>query len=194
MFPYSENYHSFRLVSIDPGLNNIGIADFSIDTQPFAITRIHAETLKEQRVVDDVYYDEELAEERHYKRERMINALMKHIREANPSIVVCESPFFDRTKPSSFAVLVEVLLDIQQAIRRYDDRIRFCVFAPQLVKKTLDVAGIKGKEIVKEAMGKQTHLLNVLVDDFEGLDEHSIDAMAVGYTYITRNYQKKELT
>jgi Holliday junction resolvasome RuvABC endonuclease subunit len=194
MLVIDDKYKHFRLVSIDPGLNNIGVAvfDIELDKDGFKMRRISAQTLKEGNVVDDICYDSEIDEERSYKRARMVSALMKVIRTADPSMVICESPFFDRTKPSSFAVLVEVMMAIQDSVHMYNSRIRFSIFAPQLVKKTLGVAGIKGKEIVREAMEKQTALLNVLVEELASLDEHAIDAMAIGYTFLLKYFKEQE--
>ena len=191
MLRISDRYHTFKLVSIDPGLNNIGAAvfDISLEKDSFKITRILAETLQEDRVVDQVCYDIEKDEERHYKRIRMVSALMRLIRHHRPSVVVCESPFFNATRPSSYAVLVEVIMEIQMSVYQYDNAIRFSLFAPQLVKKSLGVAGQKGKEVVREAMAKNETLIEALDGDLDSLDEHSVDAIAVGYTFLTRFFK-----
>ncbi len=188
MLKADTHYQHCNLLAIDPGLNNIGLATYELSLVPFKINRIHASTLKEDRVIDDIVYDNETALERDYKRSRMVAAVMKHVVEVNPDIIICESPFFDRNKPGSFAILTEVILEIRQEISRFNDRIRFSFLAPQLVKKTLGVAGIKGKEIVRDAMEKQTHLLSALDQSIDDIDEHSIDAMTVGYTFILQNF------
>jgi len=192
MLILDKHYNHCNLLAIDPGLNNIGLCAYELYLNPFKLNRIHATTIKEDRVIDDVTYDSETALERDYKRARMVNAVMRHVLAVNPAIVVCESPFFDRSKPGSFAILTEVILEIRQGVYRFNDRIRFSFLAPQAVKKTLGVAGIKGKDIVREAMEKQTHLLNVLDQEIDDIDDHSIDAMAVGYTFMLQNFETGE--
>lgn len=183
--------HGFRFTSIDPGLNNIGIANFELDVIPqVKIRSIETLTLQENRVIDEICYDSEREEERFYKRARMVAAVMLNIKATDPTIVVVESPFYDRNRPGSYAVLVEVVSDIRTAIHRYNNNIFFQVYAPQEVKKTLGVAGIKGKEVVKEAMRTFEPIRDVLKTDFETMTEHAIDATAVGYTFYDRVLKK----
>lgn len=172
----------FRLVAIDPGLNNTGIAIFTIEKEPFKILSIDALTLKAQRLIDDSGLDDEDFSERLHKRYMMGSALHQILVEADPCLVVSESPFFDSRKPGSFAILTEVLTTLFDTVVAYNPLIQFSMVAPLLVKKVLGVAGQKGKEVVKEAMQKQAFIAHLVVD-FETLDEHAIDAIGVGYTY-----------
>lgn len=186
MFPIPSSYNRFTLVAIDPGLNNIGVAIFVIDTRLLKILSISAFTIKEERVEDRSCMDEEYVNEQTVKRSRMVSSVLTVIEKNFPEALVSESPFFDRRKPGSFAVLTEVINEIFSGTLRFNNNIRISMVAPLLVKHTLGVAGQKGKEVVKEAMAKETELLALLQDDFEKLDEHAIDAIGVGYTYFKR--------
>ena len=181
----------FTLIAIDPGLNNIGIAVYTLQLTPFRILSIDAQTIKEDRVCEDSYYSEEGAMDRYSKRKRMVSALMKVIQAHPPAYFISESPFFDRRKPSSFAVLTEVLVDIQDSVRELDDRIHMSFVSPQSAKKSLGVAGIKGKEIVREALSKQAELLAVLHPGMDDLDEHAIDSVVVGYSFIETYFEEE---
>lgn len=184
----------FTLIAIDPGLNNIGIAIYTLQLNPFRILSIDAQTLKEDRVCEDSYYSEEGATDRYSKRKRMVSALMKVVQAHPPAYFISESPFFDRRKPSSFAVLTEVLVDIQDSIRELDDRIHMSFISPQSAKKSLGVAGIKGKEIVREALGQHTELIPVLRPAIDQLDEHAIDSVVVGYSFIETYFEEERKT
>lgn len=194
MLTIQEHYNSFKMVAIDPGLNNTGIAIFTISLFPFQITHIEAFTLKSERLVDDSMLDDDDFMERLHKRYMMGNSLRRILEAHNPSSVVSESPFFDRRKPGSFAVLTEVLTELYDTVVQFNPLIRFSMKAPQLVKKTLGVAGIKGKEVVKEAMAKVEEIVSVVEGSFDHLDEHAIDAIGVGYTWFTeeRKLNKQE--
>lgn len=181
-----DKYNTFKIVAIDPGLNNIGVAIFHIQTQPFSILSIHAETLKEEKVLDEVSLDGEYFTERLIKRLRMTQALMKIIKEIHPCWVVSESPFFNRRTPGSFAVLTEVISGIFESVAMFDSNIRHATVEPLLVKHTLHIAGEKGKDVVRDAMSKENYLLSVLEQNLNELDEHAIDAIGVGYTFIKR--------
>lgn len=172
------------LLAIDPGLNNTGIASFSIQIVPFKILKITALTLKADRLVDDSGLDDEDYIERLHKRYTMGKALNKALEMFSPSLVISESPFFDRRKPGSFAVLTEVLTTLFDTVVAYNPSVQFSMMEPQLVKKSLGVAGIKGKEVVKEAVSKNEEIMTCLETPIETMDEHAIDAVAVGYSWL----------
>ena len=181
-----EGLDRFTLLAIDPGLNNCGIAIFEIQVKPFAILSIHALTLKSERLIDDSCLDDDDFIERLHKRYKMGNALRSLLERYDPCIVVSESPFFDRRKPGSFAILTEVITTLFDTVVEYNTLIRFSFVEPLLVKKVLGVAGEKGKEVVREAMGKVEDVMTVLIDPLEQLDEHAIDSIGVGYTWLKR--------
>lgn len=186
MFHIPDSYQNFKIVAIDPGLNNIGVAVFDFQANPLAIKRIYATTLKEERVINHVCFDDDYVPDRTIKRGRMVEGVMKFIRTNDPVVLVSESPFFDRRKPGSFAILTEVINDIFKSVLEYNNNIRLAVVEPLLVKHTLHVAGQKGKEVVRESMAKMPEIIEILETPISDLDEHAIDAVGVGYTYFTR--------
>ena len=186
MFPIPDSYKTIKLVALDPGLNNIGVAVFLIDAVNLKILDISAKTLKEGSVLDQVCLDSDYATEQMLKRWRMVDAVMQIVRDEDPVIFVSESPFFNRKMPSSFAVLTEVINDIFTSILKHNNNIRIATVEPLLVKHTLGVAGQKGKDVVRCAMEKQEAILPVLKTPVSTLDEHAIDAVGVGYTFFKR--------
>ena len=186
MLVHDKLLEEFCFIAIDPGLNNTGIAIFYVKVTPFEILSITASTLKSDRLIDDSGLDDENFTERLHKRYKMGNALKRILEETNPCVVVSESPFFDRRKPGSFAVLTEVLTTLFDTVVNYNPLIRFSMVEPLLVKKVLGVAGQKGKEVVREAMSKETLLIQALSSPLEHLDEHAVDAVGVGYTYLLK--------
>jgi len=186
MLVHDKSLEEFCFIAIDPGLNNTGIAIFYVKVNPFEILSITASTLSADRLLDDTGLDDEDFTERLHKRYKMGNALKRILEETNPCVVVSESPFFDRRKPGSFAVLTEVLTTLFDTVVNYNPLIRFSMVEPLLVKKVLGVAGQKGKEVVREAMSKETLLIQALSSPLEHLDEHAVDAVGVGYTYLLK--------
>lgn len=171
------------LIAIDPGLNNTGVAIYKLALNPFAILSIDAFTLRAQYLLDASGLDDEDYAERVHKRYSMANALKGIFLSEMPTVIACESPFFDRRKPSSFAVLTEVLVTFFDTAVEVNPGVRFTYVEPLLVKKVLGVAGQKGKEPVREAMEKQD-FIDKLIQKVEDLDEHAIDAVGVGITYL----------
>lgn len=182
----TEPYKNFSLVALDPGLNNIGVAHYDIDVSAKTIRSIQAYTLRSQKVPEVCGLDPELYTERILKKRNMMTCLAEALSYYKPHAVACESPFFDRRKPGSYSVLVEVLTAIHETVIDYDARVTLNMVEPLLVKNRLGVAGQKGKEVVKEALIKCNEIMSVLQNDVQTLDEHAIDAIAVGYTWLTR--------
>lgn len=179
-----ETHRVFTALFLDPGLNNTGVSVYRIDQYERKILSIEAGTLKAIRLIDDSGIDDEFHEERIIKRLQMGKGLRLWLENHSPDIVVTESPFFDRKKPSSFQILSEVLTTLYDEVLRYNRMVRFQKLAPQAVKKSLGVAGIKGKEIVKEAVEKTALIMEHFPKGIDHLDEHGIDAVAVGYAWL----------
>lgn len=179
-----ETHRVFTALFLDPGLNNTGVSVYRIDQYEGKVLSIEAGTLSAVRLIDDSGVDDEFHEERIIKRLQMGSALRVWLESYAPDIVVTESPFFDRKKPGSFQILSEVLTTLYDEVLRYNRMVRFQKLAPQAVKKSLGVAGIKGKEIVKEAVEKTALIMEHFPNGIDHLDEHGIDATAVGYAWL----------
>lgn len=179
------------MVAIDPGLNNIGIALYSFDLRPVRIRSIEAFTIKSDRVPDHIELDADTNAADYLKRLRMVRAVIHTVKRFNPSLVVSESPFFNHRTPGSFATLTLVMNDIFRECHVYDPNIGIASLAPLLVKQTLGVAGQKGKDVVKEALVSFSEIMEPLQTAIEVMDEHAIDAVAVGYTYFKRKILKE---
>lgn len=184
MLQLNQAQQEFTIMAIDPGLNNTGVAIYRMQTEPVKVLSITAMTLKAERLIDDSGLDDEDFMERLHKRYAMGRALKRLLETYDPCIFVSESPFFDRRKPGSFAVLTEVLSELFDTVIAYNPLIRTSVVEPLLVKKVLGVAGQKGKEVVKEAMEKERYIIERLSVPLDHLDEHGIDAVGVGYTWL----------
>lgn len=173
------------MLSIDPGLNNVGVAIYRMQVHPtFEINKIEAFTLSAPKLVDDCGLDDEDYSERTIKRHVIISHFKKILSEYCPDVVTSESPFFNPKMPNSFAVLTEVIASLFDQVILFNPRCVFSVIPPKLVKKTFGIAGKIGKDVVKEAVSRVPAVMDVLVNDISRLDEHSVDAVAVGYSWI----------
>lgn len=176
-----------RIVSIDPGSTTLGVA--IIDYHPFTmeIVKSFSFTLNVGRMplnTDTI--------EKHSDRYARIFMLMDLLVEIfirySPNHIVSESPFLKKRFPLAFAVLTEVVLCIRMAVKRYDAAMRLDMVEPSKAKAAVGAVITKGKEqkepvrLALLAKLKELCFDRELSDtDFELLDEHSIDAIAVGY-------------
>ena len=179
-----EHYNCYKLLAIDPGVNNCGLAVFDIDYKTNKIMSVDANTVISAKLNDTTSLYEDLYSERTIKLYKLMNRISEVVDNVNPAIVVCESPFYNRLRPMAYGSLLEVLNSIHSVVINYNNNIPFFTVEPLLVKKTVGAGMQTGKLDVKESIGRIETIMSNLIPDLDGLDEHSVDAMAVGYTYL----------
>lgn len=182
---HTENYfNKFNLLAIDPGLNNTGLAIFEIDYYNRKIISIQANTIITDKVINKTGLTDEEFPDRLIKLMKLKQSLRFALMNSNPCIVACEAPFFNRFRPNAYGALVEVMNTIQMTILDHNHGILFYKVEPLLVKKCVGAGSMKGKLDVKACVSNIPEITNVLLSDINSLDEHSIDAIAVGYSYL----------
>jgi Holliday junction resolvasome RuvABC endonuclease subunit len=184
-------YGTYRLIGIDPGLNFTGVAIYDIDYSTGVILRIEAFTLNNDRLKDLTGFDPDQVTERTIKLYKLKQAIQYVLREFNPSYVVCEAPFYNRFMPMAYGALMEVVCLVQSSVLEWNSNIGFHTVPPLSVKKMIGTKAVKndtlkGKDLVKTAVGNVKVIMDVLVTPLQTLSEHAIDAIAVGYTLINR--------
>lgn len=176
-----------RIVSIDPGSTTLGVAVIDYDPMTMKIVKTFSFTLNVGRMplnTDTI--------EKHSDRYARIFMLMDLLVEIfirySPNHIVSEAPFLKKRFPLAFAVLTEVVLCIRMAVKRYDSAIRLDMVEPSKAKAAVGAIVTKGKEQKEPVRAALMLMLDDLCFDpelsdtvFELLDEHSIDAIAVGY-------------
>lgn len=185
-FVIPNDYHRIRMVAIDPGLINCGIAIFNLNYSLKCVERIEGFTLTNDRLFNFAGLSEDNWTDRIIKLQKLRHALSIVMYNSAPSIVVCESPFFNRLRPSAFEPLVEVMTVIKQAVLDFNMNIMLDTLEPRVIKKAIGADAMDGKEAVREAVRRTEPITNVLVNPIDSLDQHAIDAVAIGYTYLIK--------
>lgn len=179
-----QEYHNYRLVSIDPGTVYCGVAVYEIDSYLRQIKTIEAFTINTEKLPNRTGLDEEYFGERLIKLIKLKMALTDFIYRIQPWAVACESPFYNRFRPMAYGALLETLSYIHTAVLDVDTRIFFKTIEPLLVKKSVGAGIMKGKIDVRYCVENNQEIMSVLNSDIDALDEHGIDAIAVGYAFI----------
>jgi Holliday junction resolvasome RuvABC endonuclease subunit len=170
-----------RINSIDPGSNTLGFCSIEFSVNTLEIYSTEATTFIGDKMSTNHYFASV-----HGDRFGRINAhednLYRLFQYHQPLVVVSESPFYSSRRPTAFQALLEVINAIRCALLRHDPSMCLEQIDPPSVKKAVGALGNAGKDDVKAAVLKLTDL------NFQGpvplamLDEHSIDAIAVGYS------------
>lgn len=178
----------FRVVSIDPALDKLGIAVLDVCLITKRILIRYAETI--DAVAGSQKFPEVIS---HFGlRQAKLCYHEEYLTEFfcnwEPHAIVHEAPFLGRF-PNSYAALVEAVAGIRKAAINYNMLVDFDHVDPPSAKKAVGVSGkSKDKEEVMEAIKK---LPNVVYDSdtvtlLDYLSEHASDAVAVGYWKICK--------
>lgn len=184
------DYGTIKMVAIDPGLSTCGVAIYELDTLNKDIVSITAFTIENDKLDDSSGLFLDIVTERYVKIHKLCNAICKVVQAVDAKIVVSEAPFYNRFMPMAYGALLEVVSSIQRSVTDISNDILFTSYAPQQVKMAVGVAGKKGKDIVKESIEKLLQVFPKIVSEYELLDEHSIDAIAVGFTFLEQRSGK----
>ena len=180
----TDCYNSYRLIGIDPGLNHVGIAIFDIETATGYIRSIEAYTEHIDKLYDDTGLNVDILSNRTIKLYKLRGLIGRLLQRVGACVVACESPFYNPRMPMAFGALVEVMLTIHSAIIDYNQNIPFIKIPPLVVKSVVGAGATKGKLDVKACIKGIDEIVSVLRCDIEALDEHSIDSIGVGYSFL----------
>jgi Holliday junction resolvasome RuvABC endonuclease subunit len=175
---------TLTILAIDPSPNFTGVAIYTYDIDTEQVTSIIGETVSYNKLRYNVPVYIENHPETYIKRYMMVKAFRDYLDYYNPAVVVSESPFFNPSRPASFASLSELLIGFYDELVDYNPVIPFYKFAPQSVKKAMNCAGVLGKDIVLEQMKKNELIMDALKTPIDQLTEHSVDAICVGFAWL----------
>lgn len=185
-----EGYGIINMISIDPGSNTCGVAIYELDTGNKKINSIQAFTIEVERLNDNSGLHLDISTDRFIKILKLCSCIKTIIENSNACIVVSEAPFFNRFMPMAYGSLLEIVSSINRTVHETGNQIVFTSYAPQQVKMSLNAAGMKGKDIIKEKLKDIPEVYSKIIGEYNLLDEHSIDAIAVGYTFLIQKCGK----
>lgn len=184
MLPCPVSTEAFRLVSVDPGVDNMGVSlleDPMDGKHKYNLIDCYTFSPKSNaagyRGITDF----------HDSRISRLMQIADHLRNLlftyKPHAFIIEGNYYGRF-PDAFAALTECVLIARTVLFEYDPFLPLSVVDPSTAKKSVGMVKIKGttKDDVKIALMKIKDI-NWLVD-IETLDQHSIDSVAIGYHYL----------
>lgn len=170
-----------RILSIDPGTNTLGIAILRIQGPNTALE--YAFTLQ----VGKLFTRYPLIIENHGDKVAKLYTvqqdLLKVMEAWKPTYLVSEGPYMG-SFPAAYAALVECLDAVRRAVIAYDETLPLNVIDPARVKKAIGVSGKSGdKTLVRAALATKEAFTLMADITLDKLDEHAIDAVAVGLAF-----------
>lgn len=180
MLPGSYEDNTFDILGMDPGSNKFGFSLLEVNIDNLDLVSSVAWTID----ANDLAKNFQTVLETHGDRMARIHGLQNYIYKIlniyNPLYVASEAPFINNRFPAAGIALTEVLSTIRQALIEYDPEKELYLIPPSNVKNAVKAKGGDDKDIIKQKVCaldlKYKGDVNI-----ENLDEHSIDALAVGY-------------
>lgn len=177
-----------RIVAIDPGSHCCGISilELNLSTGDIFVTRSDTTFAKD---ILGKYKD--LTEEHGERLMRNLayrDHLYKLLGKWSIDAVVCESAFARRVQV--YQALIEHTTLLKTAVFNHNKKLPFLMVEPSVVKKNIGVKGNSGdKSLITK--GLRQRIADGTLDhcdtiDFDELDEHSIDSIAIGLCLLDR--------
>lgn len=184
-----ENIPSSRnIIGIDPGSETIGVSIIELNTVSLDIISVDAFTFIGSKLPMSII-DCLSGGDRHAKLHAHTNNFKYIFGKYEPIAVCSESPFYNPRMPNAFGSLTEVIVSIRQALYEHDPWQVVQLIDPSSVKKSIGAKGNADKLIMRQTLGAHSVLNPSLVKKIDSYDEHSIDAIAVGYSYYLKYTQ-----
>lgn len=178
-----EGRSKYIVMGIDPGTTTLGVAILSYDLYTHQKRVEHAYTLNAAKTLHRYQSVVETSGER-FARLRSHSA---YIRAAlihyEPNEVISEVPYMGRF-PQAFGALKECLHMLETTVAEWNAFKTLQGIDPATVKTHMGVSGKSGdKQLMFNALRSLTDIDLSLID-FNTIDEHSVDAVAVAYSRI----------
>lgn len=176
-----------RILGIDPGSNDLGIAIIEVHPETFEPKAVYASTIHLKKLLHLYEQCEQIHGEKIAKLFALEKAMKKLLQAWMPDVVVSESPYMGKF-PAAYAALVECLSAIRRALHEHDPNMPLHTLDPATIKAYLGVSGKSGdKDKIYEALCGHKELVQAI--DLDELDEHAHDALAVAHAKYKRLFE-----
>lgn len=177
-----DDIRAYRVVTIDPGTDTLGICASEFLSKDNTITILDAYTIKTERLVRRHYEHVRATHgDRYAKLLAIRNAVIDYLDGWKPDFVCCEGSYLG-SHASAFASGTEIQSVIRDALSRYNPQAILNVIDPARVKKSIGAKGNNGdKLLVRRCLSRLRNITSLV--ELSTLDEHAIDSVAIAYYY-----------
>lgn len=181
MIRIPETGYIYRILAIDNGTNTLGAVIADIDLRTGHMTVVFAETCNASLTAHRWNNVAELHGDR-FARYRVLRLFLLDVMDQyDPDAVIVEGPFM-HLHAEAFGKLRESLYLIRETAYEHYEQLTVSIVAPMSAKKAVKASSYtQGKNPVRDAVLnlKDVSYVNGVIPEM--LDEHCIDAVAVGY-------------
>lgn len=178
-----------RILSIDPGTDTLGVCVIEVDLTDYTPTLLEATTYRGSRAI---IHDANLNSNPHIPDRFARNLYHMYnvesiLRHYGIHYVVYETAYMGKFA-TAYEGLVECLTLLRMAVRRYDELVPMYGVPTKNAKKSIGAKQPRKKPEVMEAIDVivNTGKLKCTPSIVRPFDEHTSDAIAVGWHFYTR--------
>lgn len=183
IFPKNQS-PIINVIGIDPGSTHVGIARINFNLETGQITNSDAWSINGAKLAGKDSWLSSLYGDRYARIHAIKLELIRIFYCDQPAYIASESPFINAKFPAAGMALVEVLSAIKEAICEYDFQQQLLLIPPSNVKNAIGVGGGENKISMLQAIMKLPDLCYSGIIPIHLLDEHAVDALAVGYRQV----------
>ena len=183
---------TYRVLTFDPGAN-LGITVSEGDMGLTYLKPIHTETVDLNKWMKILHPEiEELYGARFARIYTLRDVVQNVMHRLQPDFMAHENAFMMIRRVTAGITLAEYVLIMRMCAYEYDPAMPIFGFAPFEIKSAVKIKGkLSGnKTLVSDALKKLPDL-DLSEIDFESLDEHSVDSIAIGYCFMSKNRKGK---
>lgn len=174
----------FRIVSIDPGTETMGVSLLGL--HPITLEQSFIEAFTMRGSILNYYWGNVMhdGDGRDSRLLALEDQLVNYFSRVQPHMVVYEDNYLGAS-PQSFKALIEACMCIRHAIWRYNPYLASYTVKPNQAKSIVNAIAKRGmsqeerKELVRQGL-MNYQPLRVPPLTLASLDEHSVDSVAIG--------------
>lgn len=187
----------FSIMGLDPGSFTFGTALIYVDITSLQIRSANMQTFNAMdptggRQVNHWMLDTHAPRAMRFRE--LAWMLGQSLVINRPTVVACESPFFNPSNPNAYQVLVEGMKTVENALYAYDPTYPLYRIDNTSAKKAIMPTApdaIEHLKSIKDSKLKVQFCVSIHPElsrlvNFNIHDEHSIDALIIGYTQLQR--------
>ncbi len=176
-------------MAIDPGSNCTGVSVIEFDCVSKTIISTHAFTIDAKRLAINSSFDESFGN-RLARIDALRQCLIYYFCHYKPAFTICESPFIGISRPQAYGALTETICAVRLALAEYDPFQTLFSIDPPSAKIGVGAPGNAKKDVMMSKVCGLAPVLNFANGEqgLAALDEHSIDAIAIGYSLLNRMF------
>ena len=183
----------YTIAAIDPGTRYLGLAIIDVRLSDDMVLCTRSFTLTPSDMYVSSLYNEVSRQSDLSSTDRInliVRELLIILNNFNPSVTVLEAPFFHRRSPMAYGPLLEQVTFIRTSVESKFPWMNTYMYPPLSIKSAVKAKRSSSKTYMKDALKRNSEVMDTLIQNIDTLSEHAIDAICIGLTFLHKERNK----